>query len=167
MESKTYIKNVDVSAKKLRFYLKEIKALKPAAAVDFLYYSPQKAGKVYYKALKSAIQNATSTLKTTADLLQFKVLTIEQGPKLKRFQPGGRGTMKPFVRRKSHIKIILTSAMRVNSAKQPGQKNTQIQTESKEAPKVQQALKGKKVEKVVKSKKNIKKVISKKEKVKK
>jgi len=108
-ESRTYLKNIDISPKKLRFYLKSVKKLTPIAAMDHLYYGEQRATKILYQAVKSAINNAKNTLKVTEDLLKFKVFTIEEGLKLKRYRPGGRGTPKPIMKRKSHIKIILIS----------------------------------------------------------
>jgi len=35
-------------------------------------------------------------------------LAVDEGRKLKRFRPGGRGTVKPIVRRFSHLTIVLT-----------------------------------------------------------
>lgn len=106
-ESKTYLKNVAISPKKLRFYLKEIKKMTPVEALDHLFYGRQKATKILYQALKSAITNAKLALKTTEDLLKFKVFTVEEGIKLKRYLAGGRGTVKPILKRRSHIKIVL------------------------------------------------------------
>jgi large subunit ribosomal protein L22 len=62
-----------------------------------------------YKAIESAIANATVTLKTSADLLKFKVLTVEEGQTLKRYLPGSRGNAKPIKKHMSHIKIILVA----------------------------------------------------------
>ncbi|MCX7880905.1 MAG: 50S ribosomal protein L22 [Patescibacteria group bacterium] len=109
MEAKAYIKNVKISPKKLRFLLPEVKKLKPLEALDYLFYTPKKGARILYQALKSAIDNAKKTLKIKEDLLKFKVLTVEEGQKLKRYQPGGRGTVKPIVKRMSHIKVILES----------------------------------------------------------
>jgi large subunit ribosomal protein L22 len=101
------MKNLRISPKKLRFLLQEIKKRKPVEVLDYLYYSPNKSAKVFYKAIKSAVANAKNTLKVDENLLQFKLLTVEEGQKLRRFRPGGRGTAKPFKRRFAHIKIIL------------------------------------------------------------
>ncbi|MBI4009037.1 50S ribosomal protein L22 [Candidatus Roizmanbacteria bacterium] len=107
MESKTYLKNIKISAKKLRFLLSEIKKLKPIEALDYLLYTPNKSARVFYKSIKSAISNAKNVLKVNEDLLKFKFITVEEGRKLKRFRHGGRGTMKPIIKRFSHIKVIL------------------------------------------------------------
>lgn len=109
MESLTYLKNQSITPKKLRMFLSKIKKLSPVQATNVLYYSPNRAAQVFYKAIKSAIANAKQTLKVNDDLLQFKLFTIEEGNKLKRYQAGSRGNAKPFRTRYSHIKIILVS----------------------------------------------------------
>jgi large subunit ribosomal protein L22 len=119
MESNTYIKNVKVSPRKLRFLLPGIKKLSPSTSLDYLLYSPQKGAKVFYSAIHSAISNAKNTLKVSPDLLQFKTLTIEEGNVLKRYNPGGRGTAKPFKRRMAHIKITLTAKEPVETVIKP------------------------------------------------
>ena len=106
-QSLTYLKNLKISPKKLRFYLASVKKMSPSDSLKRLFYGKQKANAILYKSIKSAIDNAVLTLKTTPDLLEFKLLTIEEGYKLKRYKPGSRGNMKPIRRRMSHIKIIL------------------------------------------------------------
>ncbi len=120
MESLTYFKNVKISPRKLRFLLPSIKKAGPILAMEKLYYSNDKAGRFYYKALKSAITNARQTLKAADDLLQFKLLAVEEGNKLKRFHPGGRGTAKPYTKRFSHLKIIIVSREKEEKKKVEG-----------------------------------------------
>ena len=107
MESTTYLKNLKIPPKKIRFYLKEIKKMKPSESLKFLFYGQQRGTKILYKAIESAIANATRTLKTDASLLNFKVLTIEEGLVAKRYKPGARGNVRPIKKRMSHIKIVL------------------------------------------------------------
>ncbi len=107
MESITYLKDVKSTPKKLRMYLNEIKKLAPQEALDYLMYATNKQSKLYYKALHSAIANATNTLNVSPDMLQFKLFTIEEGRKLKRYKAGARGSARPRTKRFSHIKIIL------------------------------------------------------------
>jgi large subunit ribosomal protein L22 len=109
MESLTYMKNLDISPKKLRMMLPSIKKMTPVEATNVLYYSPKRSARIFYKAIKSAINNAKQTLKVSDDLLQFKLFTIEEGQKLKRYLAGSRGGVNPYKKRYSHIKIILTA----------------------------------------------------------
>lgn len=108
MESTTYLKNVRIAPKKLRFFTDYIKGLSPSKAVEMLLYSPEKPSQIFYKSIRSAIANAKQTLKVGDDLLQFKTLTVEEGQKMKRYRPGGRGTARMIRKRSSHIKIVLT-----------------------------------------------------------
>lgn len=107
MESTTYIKNLRISPKKLRFLLPEIKKRKPFQILPVLQYTPNKGARVFYKAIKSAVTNAKTALNVSDNLLKFKVLTVEEGLKQKRWRPGGRGTAAPYRRRFAHIKIVL------------------------------------------------------------
>lgn len=129
MESTTYLKNLRVSPKKLRFFLTALKKRKPVVALEYLYYAPEKAGKVLYQALKSALANAKNTLKVDESLLEWKLLTIEEGQKLKRYKPGGRGTAKPFKIRFSHIKVVLKA-----------KSSDQIQKKELSVPKVKNSV---------------------------
>lgn len=108
MESLTYQKNLKSSPKKMRMIRDLIVRMNPEDALSFLMYTPTKTGKIYYKVIKSAISNATKSLKIPADMLKFKVLTVEEGRKLKRFKAGSKGMAKPITRKYSHVKVILT-----------------------------------------------------------
>lgn len=109
MEARAYIKNLKISPKKLRFLLPAIKKLTPTKSLEYLFYTPKKGAKFFYKVIKSAIDNAKQTMKVNEDLLKFKLLTVEEGRKLKRYQPGGKGVAKPIRKQYAHIKVILTA----------------------------------------------------------
>ncbi len=109
MEARAYIKNLKISPKKLRFLLPAIKKLTPTKSLEYLFYTPKKGAQFFYKVIKSAIDNAKQTMKVNEDLLKFKLLTVEEGRKLKRYQPGGKGVAKPIRKQYAHIKVILTA----------------------------------------------------------
>ncbi len=136
MESTTYLKNLKLSPKKLRFFLPVIKKMTPLQATESLFYSPTAPGRVFYRSIKSAIANAKNMLKVNEDALVFKVLTVEEGRKLKRFNPGGRGTAKPYVKKYSHIKIVLGVA---NTVTAPVEEVKPVKPKSKTDKKVEKA----------------------------
>ncbi len=119
METRSYIKNLDISPKKLRFLLPGIKSLTPMVALDELMYMPKKPARILYSAIKSAVDNAKNVLKADPSQLKFKLLTVEEGPRLKRFRAGGRGTAAPFVKRKAHLKIVLETKEIKSEARNP------------------------------------------------
>lgn len=116
MEAKAYIKYLKISPKKLRFLVGDIKKMEPVRALDHLFYTHKKTAKFLYKAIKSALDNAEKVLKRDKNLFEFRLLTIEEGPRLKRFRAGGRGVAKPFKIKTAHIKIIL--ALKENKKEQ-------------------------------------------------
>lgn len=132
MESQTYIKNLRISAKKLRFITGEIKKRKPAEVLPYLHYMRKSGAKFFHQAIKSAMANARLKLKTSDDLLRFKLLTVEQGPKFKRFRAGGRGAAKPYVHQTAHIKIILV-------AEKGADKPTAKEVKEKAKPEIKEA----------------------------
>lgn len=157
MESLTYQKNLKISPKKMRMIRDNIYKLSPQAALDFLLYAPTKPANIYYKVLHSAIQNAVSVLKVQAEMLEFKVLTIEEGRKLKRFRAGSKGMAKPFVRKYSHVKVILVEKTVSKSDKKEKKvlvekditkevKKTSTKTVAKKAPSKKLPAKAEKVE---------------------
>ena len=129
MEIKAFQKNAKISPKKTRFLLDSIKTMTPEQAVDALYYMPHKSAKILRAVIKSALANATNTLKIDSKMLQFKSLSVDQGNKLKRFRAGGRGTAKPYVHELSHIAVIL------ETKKSAPQKQSNASTKGEEAAK--------------------------------
>ncbi|PIZ64965.1 hypothetical protein CO051_04985 [Candidatus Roizmanbacteria bacterium CG_4_9_14_0_2_um_filter_39_13] len=113
MESLTYIKNVKSTPKKLRMIRDLIVQMEPHDALDYLMYATSKASNIYYKAVQSAIANATLASKVSPDMLKFKLLTIEEGRTLKRHHAGSKGMAKPILKNFAHIKIILESEQKV------------------------------------------------------
>lgn len=136
MESRTYFKNLKITPRKLREVADMVRKNKPLEAVGVLSHSPKKAASILEQVLKSAITNAKQTLKVGEDMLEFKLLTIEEGQKLKRFRPGSRGMAKAFYRRFSHAKIIIGSRAPVSSvAKKEDKKVEEPKKETKKEPK--------------------------------
>lgn len=109
MESTTYIKYLKTSPKKLRFIAAGLRKMSPKIALSHLSYAPQQNSQFLYKSIQSAIASAKTKLNVDDAALKFKTLAIEQGPSLKRFRPGARGMARSFVRRASHIKIVLVA----------------------------------------------------------
>lgn len=107
MEAKASVIDVHSTPKKLRFLVAEIKKLTPVQAMEKLMYSPRKSAKILYKVIKSAVDNAKATLQIDEHLLKFKLLKIDQGHTLKRYNPGSRGSAKPYRKQFAHIFVVV------------------------------------------------------------
>lgn len=107
MESKTYFKNLKITPRKMREATYMIKKKEPMEAVSILSLVNKKSAIILTKVLNSAIMNAKQTLKVGENMLEFKLLTVEEGQKLKRYRASSRGMADSFNRRFCHVKVIL------------------------------------------------------------
>jgi large subunit ribosomal protein L22 len=108
MEVQALTKYVRVSPKKAREVIREIQGRRAAEAEQLLKFIPRKSARLVAKTLHSAIANAENNNNLSGEDLIIKKAVIEEGPTLKRFRAGARGSAKPFVKRTSHIRIILS-----------------------------------------------------------
>jgi|UniRef100_UPI00404A7519 large subunit ribosomal protein L22 len=108
MEIQSLTRNARMSPKKMHEVARTIKGRKATEAVDYLTLIPRKSARLIVKTLKSAIANAENNNNLSADTLTVKSAVIENGPVLKRFKAGARGTAKPRRKKMAHIRIVLT-----------------------------------------------------------
>src|SRR3990170_5358140 len=64
----------------------------------------------------------------SADLLKFKEIQINEGPRLKRGRPVSRGRWHPHKRRMSHIRVVLQT---VEKTKDEGRNKDVLQVKTK------------------------------------
>lgn len=79
-----------------------VRKMSPAQALEALRFTNKGAAKPLTKAIKTVLANAGK------EMLVFKSLEINEGMKLKRMRAGSKGRAKPYKRRWSHIKIVLS-----------------------------------------------------------
>ena len=108
MEVQALTRYARMSPKKMREVANTIKGRKAPEAVDYLALIPRKSARLIAKTLKSAIANAENNNNLSADSLIVKFAIIENGPVLKRFKAGARGTAMPRRKKMSHIRIVLS-----------------------------------------------------------
>lgn len=82
-----------------------VRKMDPYAALDVLQFTTNGAARPLAKAIKTVVANAGSK-----EGLVFKSIEINEGLKMRRYRVGtaGRGRGRPYKKRTSHIKIILT-----------------------------------------------------------
>ncbi|MBI2337976.1 50S ribosomal protein L22 [Candidatus Daviesbacteria bacterium] len=120
MEIQTIQKYMHTSPRKLRLVADMVRKMEPAKAVEVLTVTPKLASKDLEKAIKTVLANAKNQ-GLDASKLTFKKIEINESTKMRRFRAGTRGRVKPYKKRMSHIKIVLTddlsSKLKVKSAK--------------------------------------------------
>jgi large subunit ribosomal protein L22 len=110
MEIQALTRNARMSPKKVREVARLLQGRPVPEALDYIALIPRKSARLLAKTLKSAVANAENNHNLTADKLFVHRALIENGPVLKRFKAGARGTAKPRVKRMSHLRIILSDS---------------------------------------------------------
>ncbi len=108
MEVQALTKYVRLSPKKAREITREIQGLRASEAQEMLKFIPRKSARLVGKTLHSAIANAENNNNLPGEDMIISKAVIEEGPTLKRFRAGARGSAKPIKKRTSHIRIILS-----------------------------------------------------------
>lgn len=108
MEVQALTRYARMSPKKVREVARTIQGRKAPDALDFLGLIPRKSARLIAKTLKSAVANAENNANLSPDNLVVKFALVENGPVLKRFKPGARGSAMPRRKKMSHIRIVLS-----------------------------------------------------------
>ena len=108
MEVQALTRNARMSPKKVREVARTIQGRSSNDAVEYLTLIPRKSARLIVKTLKSAIANAENNNNLASDTLTVKSAVVENGPVLKRFKAGAKGSAMPRRKKMSHIRIILS-----------------------------------------------------------
>jgi large subunit ribosomal protein L22 len=108
MEIRSIQKYARISPFKAREVTREIQGLPVSAALDLLAFTPKKAAFLIGKTLKSAIANAENNANLKPDGLVVKEAIVGEGPTLKRIMARARGSASKILKRTSHIRIVLS-----------------------------------------------------------
>ncbi|MDO8498960.1 MAG: uL22 family ribosomal protein [bacterium] len=116
MEVMTIQKYIHTSPRKLRLVADMVRKMKPSRALVTLQFANKAAALPLKKALQTVLADAEQK-KLQQETLAFKVLEINEGPKLARYHAGTKGRANPYRRKMSHIKIVLTDDSKVSAIK--------------------------------------------------
>jgi large subunit ribosomal protein L22 len=99
----------------VREVTREIQGLSVSAALDLLAFTPKKAAFLIGKTLKSAVANAENNANMRVDVLVVKEAIVGEGPTMKRMMPRARGSGSRILKRSSHIRIVLSDEIPINT----------------------------------------------------
>ena len=135
MEVKSLYKYARVSPLKARDVAREIQGLPVSAALDILNFTPRKAAFLIGKTLKSAIANAENNHELDIESLVVKEATATDGPSFRRFKARARGSGAPIKRRTSHLQIILSDEIEIETREEKKKKKSKPKSKKKAAKK--------------------------------
>ena len=131
MEVRSIYKYARISPFKVREVTREIQGLPVSAALDLLSFTPKKAAFLIGKTLKSAVANAENNANLKPDTLVVKEAIVGEGPTLKRMMPRARGSGSRILKRTSHIRIVLSDEIEVETRETRKKKREQEKRESR------------------------------------
>ena len=131
MEVRSIYKYARISPFKVREVTREIQGLPVSAALDVLAFTPKKAAFLIGKTLKSAIANAENNANLKPGGLVVKEAIVGEGPTLKRIMPRARGSASRILKRTSHIRIVLSDEVEVETRETRKKKREQEKKESR------------------------------------
>jgi large subunit ribosomal protein L22 len=101
---KATLKFIRLSPIKARLIAREVQGMNAEEALASLEFTPNKAAKVIYKVIASAVANS----EIEAEDLIIESCRVDRGPVLKRFKPRARGSASGIRKPTSHIFVKVT-----------------------------------------------------------
>jgi large subunit ribosomal protein L22 len=115
MEVRSIYRYARISPFKVREVTREIQGLPVSAALDVLAFTPKKAASLIGKTLKSAVANAENNANLKVDGLVIKEAVVGEGPTMKRMIARARGSGSRILKRTSHIRIVLSDEIPIET----------------------------------------------------
>jgi large subunit ribosomal protein L22 len=112
MPVKAIARGVRMSPRKVGVVASLVRGRSVADALTILEHTPRRSALVVSKVIASAKANADYNHGFKPDTLTISTITVTPGPRLKRFRPVSHGRAHPFMRRTSHITVIVDGELR-------------------------------------------------------
>ncbi len=96
-----------ISPQKARLVADQIRGLPVGSADTLLKFSEKKAAQMIRKLLGSAIANAQNNNGADVDELKVAVVTVDEGPRMKRMYARAKGRGSRIIKRTSHITVTV------------------------------------------------------------
>ena len=109
METDIYARarHIHISPQKVRLVIDLVRGKEVVEAVTLLRFTPNRAARPVSKLLTSAIANGEENFGVNREDLYIYKIFADEAPTRKWRRFGARGRFKPWLRRSSHIMVIL------------------------------------------------------------
>ncbi|OGZ84897.1 MAG: 50S ribosomal protein L22 [Candidatus Staskawiczbacteria bacterium RIFOXYD1_FULL_39_28] len=108
MDIKVKLSNLRTAPRKVRQVIDLVRGKKALDAKAMLSFTVNKSARNVEKLLDSAIASAKHDFQLNEANLFISKITVDEGPKLKRWHPMSRGRAYPIIKRTSHIALTLS-----------------------------------------------------------
>ena len=107
MEAKAVAKYVRMSPSKLKPIADLVRGKSLDEALTILKFTPGKGSEIFEKVVLSAAANAENNHEMNRDELYVAEIYANQGPTMKRWRAGARGSASKILKRSSHVGVTL------------------------------------------------------------
>ena len=121
---KAHLHTARVSPKKMNLIAGMVRGKKVSDALNQLKFTPKKAARLLFKAISSAVANASNNFKQEPDKLYIKNIMVNKGIVYKRGLPVSRGRYHRILKRNTNltVEVGLEEPEKVKSGKQDSEK---------------------------------------------
>jgi len=112
MAVKAIAKGVRMSPRKVGVVAALVRGRTVADALTILEHTPRRSAIAVRKTIESAKANADHNHGYKPDSLVITEISVTPGPRLKRYRPASHGRALPFMRRTSHIRVVVDGEKR-------------------------------------------------------
>ena len=140
MQTVAYLRYLNIAPRKVRLVTKLIKgkAIKDAEAI--LRFTIKRGAKPILKLLQSAISNAKQNFQIEASNLYIVKISVDEGPRRKKWRARARGTAGRIEKRTSHISLFLDQIDKKAKKKKESNKTEEVSQEQEESPKTEKTI---------------------------
>ncbi|HEY4963682.1 MAG TPA: 50S ribosomal protein L22 [Candidatus Saccharimonadales bacterium] len=105
-------KGVQMSPRKVAVVAALVRGRTVDDALTILEHTPRRSAIAVKKVIASAKANATHNHGMKSNGLKIVEISVSPGPSLKRYRPAAHGRALPFMRRSSHIRVLVDGELR-------------------------------------------------------
>ncbi len=112
MEAKAFARYIRMSPRKVRQVVDLVRGKSVDEAITCLHFTPKRGSAPVEKVLRSAVANAMNkqeASKLDPEDLYIKEIWADQGPTLRRYNPGPQGRASIIRKRSCHISVIVSN----------------------------------------------------------
>lgn len=136
MPIKSQLKYLRIAPRKVRLVTDLIRKKRATEAQTILDFTGKRASRPLKRLLNQAIANAKENLQLDPANLFISKITVDEGPKYKRWQARARGQAYEIQKKTSHITLILDEVVKGKVRKAPAKKEAKpVEAEEKKEEK--------------------------------
>ena len=108
MEIRVQLSNLRTAPRKARQVVDLVRGKKVQDAASILLFTVNKTARPITKLLNAALDSAKKNYQLNEENLFISKITVDEGPKLKRWHPMSRGRAFPILKRSCHIALTIS-----------------------------------------------------------